>query len=103
MNRPRESSISRIAAIYDIHGNLPALEAVLESIERKSIERIVVGGDIVLGPMPRETLQCLRALGERVSYIRGNCDRLVSEIRDATGLDKLPASVLAAVAWFPSN
>lgn len=99
MHRPRVSSASRIAAIYDIHGNLPALEAVLESVEREEIERIVVGGDIVLGPMPRETLQCLRKLGDRVSFIRGNCDRLVADARDATVLERLPASTRAAVLW----
>lgn len=98
MNLLRASSVRRIAAIYDIHGNLPALEAVLESVERQGIERIVVGGDIVLGPMPRETLQCLRAVGDRLSYVRGNCDRLVAE-RDAATLEKLPASTRAAVVW----
>ena len=42
----------RVAAIYDIHGNLPALEAVLEDIRHAGVDRIVVGGDIVPGPMP---------------------------------------------------
>lgn len=37
----------RIAAIYDIHGNLPALEAVLEHIQQYEIDRLVVGGDAV--------------------------------------------------------
>ena len=41
----------KIAAIYDIHGNLPALEAVLSEIDRERVDVIVVGGDIVPGPM----------------------------------------------------
>lgn len=52
----------RAAAIYDVHGNLPALEAVLEEIRRAGVDRIVVGGDVLPGPMPRETLDCLLAL-----------------------------------------
>ena len=46
----------RIAALYDIHGNLPALEAVLDEVRRAGVDAIVVGGDVVPGPMPRETL-----------------------------------------------
>ena len=65
----------RVAALYDIHGNLRALEAVLAEVERWAPDRILVGGDVTLGPMPRETLELLASLGERVSYIRGNCDR----------------------------
>ena len=45
-----------VAALYDIHGNLPALEAVLEDVARAGADRIVIGGDVVPGPMPRETL-----------------------------------------------
>lgn len=52
-----------VAAIYDIHANLPALQAVLEDIRQARVNRIVVGGDVVPGPMPRETLACLRQVG----------------------------------------
>ena len=45
----------RVAALYDIHGNLPALEAVLQDIRHANIDQIVVGGDVVPGPMPRES------------------------------------------------
>jgi hypothetical protein len=45
-----------VAAIYDVHGNLPALEAVLHEIRREPVDRVVVGGDVVPGPMPSETL-----------------------------------------------
>jgi 16S rRNA processing protein RimM len=63
----------RVAALYDIHGNLPALKAVLRDLPADS--DIVIGGDIVTGPFPSETLECLQALGDRVRWIRGNADR----------------------------
>ena len=63
----------RVAALYDVHGNLPALEAVLAEVDA---ERILVGGDAVLGPMPKETLSLLRDRG--ATFIRGNCDREVA-------------------------
>jgi putative phosphoesterase len=63
---------SSVAALYDVHGNLPALDAVLEGIDA---EVVVVGGDIAAGPWPAETLERLRALGDRARWIRGNADR----------------------------
>ena len=69
----------RVAALYDVHGNLPALEAVLAEVEGEAADLVVVGGDVVWGPMPSETLELLRGLGERVLFIRGNADREVAE------------------------
>jgi len=66
-----------VAALYDIHGNLPALEAVLDDVRRAGVEQIVVGGDVVPGPMPRETLDLLLQLDLPVRFIRGNGDRVV--------------------------
>jgi Icc-related predicted phosphoesterase len=51
-----------IAAIYDIHGNLPALEAVIEEIRQAGVDHVVIGGDVVPGPMPSETLAHLLSL-----------------------------------------
>ena len=63
-----------IAALYDIHGNLAALEAVLAEIPDDAT--IVVGGDVCAGgAQPSETLERLRGLGDRVRWIRGNADR----------------------------
>ena len=63
-----------IATLYDIHGNLAALEAVLA--EGPEDATIVVGGDIAAGgDHPSETLERLRSLGDRVVWIRGNVDR----------------------------
>jgi putative phosphoesterase len=63
-----------VATLYDVHGNLHALEAVLQEIPEAAT--IVVGGDICAGGThPSETLELLRALGERVLWLRGNADR----------------------------
>lgn len=62
----------RVAALYDIHGNLPALEAVLDAIRQADIDEVVVGGDVVPGPMPRESLRRLLELDRPVHFIHGN-------------------------------
>ena len=79
----------RVAAIYDIHGNLPALEAVLEDIRHAGVECLVVGGDIVPGPMPCETLDCLSELDIPAHFIQGNGE--VAVLEQMAGRD--PASV----------
>jgi predicted phosphodiesterase len=63
----------QVAALYDVHGNLPALEAVLADVPAEAA--IVVGGDVAVGPFPSETLERLRGLGGRVRWLRGNADR----------------------------
>jgi putative phosphoesterase len=68
---------SRVAAIYDVHGNLPALEAVLADLESVNPDLIVVGGDVIAGPMPAEVLDRLAALGQSICFVRGNADREV--------------------------
>jgi putative phosphoesterase len=66
----------KIAAFYDVHGNVPALEAVLAEVEREGVDRIVFGGDIASGPLPRETIELVRSLD--ADFVRGNADRLDS-------------------------
>src|SRR5699024_11586905 len=65
----------KIAALYDIHGNLPALNAVLEEHEEIKPDSIVIGGDIVSGPMPKQSLEQGLSLNEKANFIRGNGDR----------------------------
>jgi Icc-related predicted phosphoesterase len=69
----------RVAAVFDIHANLPSLEAVLEDIRRSEVDQVVVGGDVVPGPMPRETIACLLDLDIPVQFIRGNGEVAVLE------------------------
>jgi putative phosphoesterase len=73
----------RVAALYDIHGNLSALEAVLAELEAVEPDLVVVGGDSVAGPLPRETLEELLALDERARFVRGNADRAPGEFASA--------------------
>ncbi len=67
----------RIAAIYDIHANLSALEAVLQEIRQAKVDCVVVGGDVLPGPLPSETIQCLLDLDIPAQFIHGNGDREV--------------------------
>jgi putative phosphoesterase len=62
----------RVAAISDIHGNLPALEAVLEEIERERVDSVVVVGDTIIGPSPVEVFDAVAGLGGHV--VRGNAE-----------------------------
>jgi predicted phosphodiesterase len=67
--------VSPVAVLYDIHGNLPALEAVLADAGKAGAERFVLGGDYALfGPFPAETVRALRDLQD-ARWIRGNVDR----------------------------
>ena len=72
-------SLVRVAALYDIHGNAPALEAVVEELERVNPDLVVVGGDVLAGPLPLETLHLLRTLPREKVFVRGNADRALLE------------------------
>jgi len=63
----------RVAVLCDVHGNLPALEAVLAEVASLEVDRIVCGGDVVAGPFPRECLERLLTLD--AVFVRGNADR----------------------------
>jgi putative phosphoesterase len=89
----------RVAALYDIHGNLPALEATLQEIAQLNVDQIVVGGDVVSGPMPRETLSCLLNLSIPVHFIQGNADREVLAHLTSGDVSALPEPVRALVDW----
>jgi predicted phosphodiesterase len=81
----------RVAALYDIHGNQRALDAVLAVADA---DEYVIGGDIVLGGNSREALDRVMALGSRAHVIRGNCDRLVVDAFDGRPLPaRLPSAV----------
>jgi putative phosphoesterase len=89
----------RIAAIYDIHGNAPALEAVLVDIAREQVDLIVVGGDVVAGPMPHETLKLLQACQIPMQFVRGNADREVIAQMQGESIGDLPEHVRETVIW----
>ncbi len=88
----------RVAAIYDIHGNLPALEAVLRDLRRADVDRVVVGGDVVPGPMPQESLTCLLGLDVPVQFIQGNGE--VAVLAEMAGTDPaVPEPFRDVVRW----
>ena len=89
----------RVAAIYDIHGNLPALEAVLNEVRLASVELLIVGGDVLPGPMPRETLECLLNLEIPVRFIQGNCE--VDALAEMTGRGavRFPEAAREVMRW----
>src|SRR5512146_1848557 len=68
-------SVSSVAVLSDIHGVLPALDAVLAEPAVQAAERIVLTGDIAAGPQPVPVLERLLGLGARVIWVRGNADR----------------------------
>jgi putative phosphoesterase len=69
----------RVAVVADVHGNAPALEAVLAKAEREGAELLVSCGDLTWGPLPRETLALLEPWGGRALFVRGNADRALGE------------------------
>ena len=89
----------RIAALYDIHGNLPALEAVLEDVRRAGVDLVVVGGDVVPGPMPRETMACLLDLDLPARFLRGNGDREVLARMEGRETGSVPERFREVMDW----
>ena len=67
----------RVAALADVHGNAPALEAVLTEVEREEPDLIVFCGDLTWGSLPQETLALVRAIEIPCRFVRGNADRAV--------------------------
>ncbi|MFI7230135.1 metallophosphoesterase family protein [Nonomuraea angiospora] len=86
----------RIAVLSDIHGVLPALEAVLAEPEVAGADVVALTGDVAAGPMPVQTLDVLVSLGERALWVSGNADReLVEAVRGK--VSPYPVSQWAAV------
>lgn len=96
----------RIAALYDIHGNLPALDAVLTELEAVEPDLIVVGGDAIPGPLPVDVLDRLALLGDRVRPIHGNGERQTLEDADAESRwvrQRLTEAQRTALARWPAT
>ncbi len=74
---------ARVAVLSDVHGNLHALEAVLEEVDELGVAAIVVGGDVASGAMPVETLDALRE--RNALFVRGNADRVLDLVGANTG------------------
>ena len=85
--------------MYDIHGNLPALEAVLAEIARIGVDRVVVGGDLVPGPLFDACLQRLRQLAVPTDFIHGNGESAVLGLRRGGSVEALPEQAREIVGW----
>jgi len=88
----------RVAALYDIHGNLPALDAVLQDVREHDVDLIVVGGDVV-GPMTRDTMARLLNQDIPVRFIRGNGDRVVLAHLRGDSIDEVPPRYRDCIVW----
>lgn len=102
-----------LALLYDIHGNLPALEAVLADAEAAGADRYLLGGDYALfGAWPREVLGRLKLLP--ADWLRGNGERWTADPASAPDREPLrsalhacrkllPAPQIAALAALPQK
>ena len=93
------ASTARVACIFDIHGNLPAFEAVLAEVRDAGVDRVVIGGDVLPGPMPRECLDLAFNLGIPTDFIIGNGDRETVAARRGTMSAMIPAAFQEAMRW----
>src|SRR6266850_1987740 len=89
----------RVAALYDIHANLPALEAVLQDVRLAEVDHVVVGGDVLPGPMPAETLACLADLDLPIQFIHGNGERVVLAQVAGGDVSEVPERHREVIRW----
>ena len=89
----------RIAALYDIHGNLPALEAVLADARHAGVDRVVVGGDVFPGPLSHAVLGSLSACKFPVDFIVGNGEIAVLEHLAGRIPARVPEAFRPIVRW----
>src|SRR5579859_4332976 len=107
--------MTRIAVLSDIHGNLPALDAVLQDLSAFSVDRIVIAGDVLnWGPFTNPVMECLASLD--CAYIRGNNELYLLDHNTSRApehwknytiapwtLDRLDARWLNAIATWPDT
>ncbi len=89
----------RVAVLNDIHGNIDALDAVLAEVRRESVDRIVVGGDVLPGPIPRESFDRLLELDLPVQFIHGNGDRVVLAEMTGGDISEVPEPFRDCIRW----
>jgi putative phosphoesterase len=91
--------LMRVAALYDIHGNLPALLAVLDEVRDEGVDLVVVGGDVVPGPLPRESLAALMELAVPTGFIHGNGETDILALEAGEELTRVPARFHDVMRW----
>jgi predicted phosphodiesterase len=85
----------RVAVLADVHGNLPALRAVLADVDRAPVDALVVAGDVVAGPLVRESLELVAGRPEPVWWVRGNSERVAVAAYDGGDVPPGPPGVAA--------
>ncbi len=80
----------RLALIADVHGNAPALAAVLRELESEDVDLLVHAGDLTWVPLVEETRALVRGYGGRAVYVRGNADRAVVELAERARAEEDP-------------
>ena len=93
----------RVAALFDVHANLPALEAVLVDVRAANVDLIVFGGDVVPGPMTRETLSRVRELDVPQRFIHGNGELAVLAMIEAPSPDAVTYTGTTSGAPLPDG
>jgi len=88
-----------VAALYDIHGNVPALEAVLEEVRRARVDLVVIGGDVLPGPMSAAALTVLSGLDVPVECIHGNGEGIVLAQADGKDISEVPEPYRDVIRW----
>ena len=89
----------KIAALYDVHSNLPAFEAVMAEVRREGVDLVVVGGDVLPGPMPVETLEYITSLDVPTRFLKGNGDREVIQQMAGDESSALPPVFREIMRW----
>ena len=93
----------RIAALYDIHGNAPALEAVLAEVEQAKVDALVIGGDILAGPLPNECLALLRGLDLPICWLWGNGESDVLAVIEGEEVQGLGPKSAEIAKWITTQ
>ncbi|WP_105616450.1 metallophosphoesterase family protein [Vallitalea okinawensis] len=88
-----------IACLFDIHANYPALKAVMNDLKEYSIDKIVIGGDFLSGPMPCKTLEELFMHKEKIVFIRGNGEDDILKSIKSMPLNHLSKTAREAINW----
>src|SRR5438270_3420426 len=89
----------RIAVLNDIHGNLPALEAVLDEVGGSSVDHLVIGGDVFPGPAPHLVLTRLLEFGVPIEFIYGNGEIAILEHLAGRIPSLVPESYRPHIRW----
>ena len=94
--------MTRIAVLADIHGNMPAFEAVLDDLSHQQVDEVLVGGDLVgRGPQGSRVVRRVRALG--LPAIRGNHEEYLLEFRGELSDERREAEEWAAARWMAAE